>query len=46
MDKQTPILVTGGSGAVGRYVVDDLLQHGYRVGVLDRVEPTSWTWTR
>ena len=29
------ILVTGGSGAVGKYVVDDLLAHGYRVGVLD-----------
>ncbi len=33
------VLVTGGSGAVGRYVVDDLLQHGYSVGVLDRVTP-------
>ena len=29
------VLVTGGSGAVGRYVVDDLLAHGHRVGVLD-----------
>lgn len=33
------VLVTGGSGAVGRYVVDELLQHGYRVGVLDLVAP-------
>jgi nucleoside-diphosphate-sugar epimerase len=33
------VLVTGGSGAVGRYVVVELLQHGYRVGVLDRVDP-------
>lgn len=33
------ILVTGGSGAVGRYVVDELLQHGYQVGVLDLVAP-------
>jgi UDP-glucose 4-epimerase len=33
------ILVTGGSGAVGRYVVDDLVRHGYQVGVLDRVAP-------
>lgn len=35
----TNVLVTGGSGAVGRYVVDELLQHGYRVGVLDLVAP-------
>ena len=34
------ILVTGGAGAVGRYVVDDLLQHGYQVGVLDLVAPS------
>lgn len=33
------ILVTGGSGAVGRYVVDALLQAGHTVGVLDRVHP-------
>ncbi|MEO7938150.1 MAG: NAD(P)-dependent oxidoreductase [Burkholderiaceae bacterium] len=33
------ILVTGGSGAVGRYVVDELLQAGHTVGVLDRVNP-------
>ena len=33
------VLVTGGSGAVGRYVVDDLLQHGYELGVLDKVTP-------
>ena len=33
------VLVTGGSGAVGRYVVEELLQHGYAVGVLDRVAP-------
>ncbi len=39
MAKASRILVTGGSGAVGRYVVDELLQHGYRVGVLDRVAP-------
>ena len=33
------VLVTGGSGAVGRYVVEELLQHGYQVGVLDLVAP-------
>ena len=33
------ILVTGGSGAVGRYVGDDRVLHGFRVGVLDRVAP-------
>ena len=33
------ILVTGGSGAVGRYVVDDLVAHGHRVGVLDLQAP-------
>ena len=33
------VLVTGGSGAVGRYVVDELLQHGYELGVLDKVAP-------
>lgn len=33
------ILVTGGSGAVGRYVVDELLQAGHTVGVLDLAPP-------
>jgi UDP-glucose 4-epimerase len=33
------VLVTGGSGAVGAYVVDELLQHGYTLGVLDLVAP-------
>ena len=33
------ILVTGGSGAVGRYVVEELLQAGHTVGVLDLVRP-------
>lgn len=39
--KGRKVLVTGGSGAVGQYVVDDLLQHGYHVGVLDLVAPQS-----
>lgn len=36
------ILVTGGSGAVGRYVVDELLQAGHTVGVLDLVRPRGF----
>ena len=35
------ILVTGGSGAVGRYVVDALLHAGHTVGVLDLQRPRS-----
>lgn len=31
------ILVTGGSGTVGKYIVDELIRHGYTVGVLDIV---------
>jgi nucleoside-diphosphate-sugar epimerase len=31
--------VTGGSGLVGKYVVDELLLHNYDVGVLDIVPP-------
>jgi len=33
------ILVTGGSGLVGGFVVDELLHAGHRVVVLDRVRP-------
>jgi len=33
------ILVTGGSGMVGKYIVDELLRHHYDVGVLDLVPP-------
>lgn len=33
------IVVTGGSGNVGRYVVDELLEHGHDVSVFDRVKP-------
>jgi UDP-glucose 4-epimerase len=33
------ILVTGGSGMVGKYIVDELLNHHYDVGVLDLVPP-------
>ena len=33
------ILVTGGSGVVGKYVVDELVRHQYDVGVLDIKPP-------
>jgi len=33
------VVVTGGSGALGRYVVRDLVEHGYEVRNLDRVAP-------
>jgi UDP-glucose 4-epimerase len=33
------ILVTGGSGLVGKYVVDELLRHNHDVGVLDVKPP-------
>src|SRR5277367_273048 len=33
------IIVTGGSGKAGRACVDDLLEHGYDVLVVDRVVP-------
>jgi nucleoside-diphosphate-sugar epimerase len=33
------ILVTGGSGTVGKYIVGDLVAHGHTVGVLDIVPP-------
>ncbi|MDD8019082.1 MAG: NAD(P)-dependent oxidoreductase [Bacteroidota bacterium] len=33
------VLITGGSGTVGKYFVDELLSHHYDVGVLDVVPP-------
>lgn len=33
------ILVTGGSGTVGKYIVDELTAHGHTVGVLDILPP-------
>ena len=35
------ILVTGGSGWIGRYVVQDLLQHGHDVLSIDMTPPLS-----
>jgi UDP-glucose 4-epimerase len=35
------ILVTGGSGLVGKYVVDDLLKHNHNVGVMDLADPAA-----
>ena len=33
------IIVTGGSGGAGRYVVEDLIEHDYQVRILDIVKP-------
>ena len=33
------VLVTGGSGTVGRFIVDDLLEHGYEVTITGRNAP-------
>jgi len=34
-DRVRTVLVTGGNGFIGRYVVEDLIGHGYAVNVLD-----------
>ncbi len=34
------VLVTGGSGSVGKYIVDELVDHGHTVGILDIVPPS------
>ena len=41
------VVVTGGSGRLGQFVIRDLLTHGFQVLSLDRVPPreklcTSW----
>lgn len=33
------VVVTGGSGLAGRFVVEDLVRHGYAVTSVDRVKP-------
>jgi UDP-glucose 4-epimerase len=35
------ILVTGGSGMIGKYIVDELLRHHYIVGVADLIAPKN-----
>ena len=37
------VVVTGGSGLAGAYVVEDLIRHGYQVSVVDRVQPQDQT---
>uniref|UniRef100_UPI0040398954 NAD-dependent epimerase/dehydratase family protein n=1 Tax=Variovorax sp. BK018 TaxID=3450241 RepID=UPI0040398954 len=36
---QQHILITGGAGFIGSHLADELLSHGYRVRVLDRLAP-------
>jgi nucleoside-diphosphate-sugar epimerase len=40
--KKNRIVVTGGSGKVGRACVDDLLANNYDVFVVDRLLPSPW----
>lgn len=37
----TRVVVTGGSGKLGRAVVDELLEHGYDVVIIDAVPPRA-----
>ncbi|MCK4401072.1 SDR family NAD(P)-dependent oxidoreductase [bacterium] len=36
---QELVLVTGGAGFIGSYIVDELVRRGYRVRVLDNLDP-------
>ena len=42
----THVLVTGGTGLVGRFIVEDLLEHGYRVTVAGRHAPEEGLFSR
>src|SRR5262245_28415697 len=33
------VLVTGGAGLIGSHLVDELLEHGYEVSILDNLDP-------
>jgi len=37
----TAVLVSGGTGLVGRYIVEDLVAHGYRVKIASRYPPLA-----
>lgn len=41
MDRKRTIGVTGGNGFIGSYVVDELLERGYKVAVLDRMDHSA-----
>ena len=39
MSRDSLVLITGGAGFIGSHVADQLLEHGYRVRVLDTLDP-------
>src|SRR5207249_11036278 len=41
MEKQQPALVTGGAGLIGSHVADLLVREGWRVRILDSLEPNT-----
>jgi len=36
------VLVTGGTGFIGSYLVEELLRNGYEVRILSRKSTTRW----
>ena len=41
MSLQDIAVVTGGAGLIGSHIVDDLLQKGYHVRVIDNLHPQT-----